>query len=201
MLNIIQERSDRLCETGVAVVFQDGPDLSCPDLIGGDPATRQQIARAVRASGFMGGNGEVLSIPAPVGTDLDMLILVGSRGADGPLAFRKLGAAVAVMPQVLAAGAISLFAATGCTDVVRGLALRSYSFDRYKRKQPILDTVRLCGGPGVEARILAEIAAETAAIHFARDLINEPANVLTPQEMAARLAREAGQTGIADEGD
>lgn len=184
-----------LLGTGTAVVLQDGAALTCPPLLLADRDGGGRIAHAIRASAFDGQNGKVLAIPAPAGTQLDMLVLVGTRGASSALDFRKCGAAIAVLPQVVAAGEIALFAPDNGLDVLRGLALRTYSFDKYRTKQSTLEVVRLLGGEGL-ADSLPALEAETAAVHFARDLINEPANILTPLEMAARVARAGKDVGL-----
>lgn len=184
--------------TGTAVVLQDGAALTCPPLVSADRDGGGHIAHAIRAAAFDGQNGKILPIPAPAGTQLDMLILVGTRGAAGSLDFRRCGAAIAVLPQVLHAGEIALFAPDSALDVLRGLALRTYSFDKYRSRQPTLATVRLFGSEEL-ADALPALEAETAAVHFARDLINEPPNILTPLEMAARVAKAGEKVGLAVE--
>ena len=188
----------RLLETGTAVVLQDGAALTCPPLVRADRDCGGRIAHAIAASGFEGRNAEILPIPAPPETTLDMLVLVGTRGAANSLDFRKCGASIAVLPQVLKAGEIALFAPENSLDVLRGLALRAYSFDKYRSRQPTLGTVRLCGGEELAASLSA-LEAETAGVHFARDLINEPANILTPLEMATRVASAGENVGLAVE--
>jgi leucyl aminopeptidase len=187
-----------LLQAGTAVVLQDGAALTCAPLVIADAECGNQISHAISAAGFDGRNGKLLPIPAPAGTKLDMLVLVGTHGAAGSPGFRKCGAAIAVLPQVLNAGEIALFAPENSLDVLRGLALRAYSFDKYRSKQPTLAAIRLCGSEDLAASLPA-LAAETAAIHFARDLINEPANILTPLEMAARITVAGKNVGLSVE--
>ena len=189
----------RLLASGTAVVLQDGAALACPPLVRADRDCGGRIAQAIAASGFSGQKGEVLPIPAPAGMSSNMLVLVGTRGAVNPLDFRRCGAAIAVLPQVVNAGEIALFAPENSLDVLRGLALRAYSFDEYRSRQPTLEAVRICGGGEELAAWLPALGAETAAVHFARDLINEPPNVLTPLEMAARVVREGESVGLSVE--
>lgn len=187
-----------LIERGTAVVLQDGVELTCPPLIAADQESDGCISRAIAAADFAGRTGETLSIPIPAGTALDMLILVGTRGAARPVDFRGLGAAIAVLPRVAKAEEIALFAPQSVFDVLRGLALRSYNFDVYRPKERGLGTVRLCGAED-RTGTLATLHVETAAVHFARDLVNEPANILTPLEMAARVARAGRDVGVSVE--
>ena len=116
---------------------------------------------------------------------------------------RALGARK-VATVVHGAGAGGLDPETAAQALAEGAVMGLYRFDRHKQPEQEpkrveeitvveadagrLDAVRR----GVErGRILAEAA------NFARDLANEPANVLTPTELAARaeaMAREAGLT-------
>jgi leucyl aminopeptidase len=189
---------DVLLETSTAVVLQQGAALTCPPLVSLDKASGGRIAQAIAASGFKGGAGEVLPIAAPAGTAIKMLILVGTGEAASPLDLRKCGGAIAVLPQVLKAQEIALFAPSNALDVLRGMMLRAYSFDTYRARQPKLEAVRLCGTEDLSAALPA-VQVGTAAIHFARDLINEPANVLTPLELAARVLRAGEKVGISVE--
>lgn len=186
---------ESLLEHGTAVVLQDGPELTCPPLVDVDRNWGGRISRAIAAASFEGRTGETLSIPVPEGTALGMLILVGTHGTQRPSEFRAVGAAIAVLPLVKSAGEISVFAPVHAYEVLRGIALRSYSFDQYRKKTPGLEVVRLCGND-VPANALRSLQVETAAVHFARDLINEPANILTPLEMAARVAKAVADVGI-----
>ncbi|WP_176086455.1 M17 family peptidase N-terminal domain-containing protein [Martelella sp. HB161492] len=196
MIKISTSSLSGLLKAKIAVVVQDGPGLTCPSLAGTDAG--RSIERAMAAASFGGMSGDVLAIPAPTGTDLDMLIIVGAGGAQTPLDFRKIGASIALLPQVLKTGEIALFAAASGLDVLRGMALRAYSFDLYRTAPPVLRSVTICGAD-LEAAALSALEAEVSAIHFARDLINEPANVLSPLEMATRIARAGEAVGIAVE--
>jgi leucyl aminopeptidase len=89
--------------------------------------------------------------------------------------------------------------------LIEGWVLGSYSFVKYKssnddKPKMSVDTVTI-GGAGLSGREFATIArtAQTiaAATNLARDLINEPAAVMTPTRLAQearRVARESGLT-------
>lgn len=77
--------------------------------------------------------------------------------------------------------------------LAEGALLGAYEFKKYK-SDPEIKKLRLwlarSSGPAVDR---AEVVTE--AVNYARDLVNEPPNVLTPAELAERakeLAREAG---------
>ncbi|TPW31577.1 leucyl aminopeptidase [Martelella alba] len=193
MIKISTSPLSDLLTAKIAVILQDGPVVNCPSLVNTEAGTA--IAKAIAASSFGGAAGEILPIPAPVATDLDMLIVIGTGGAQTPLDYRKAGAAIALLPQVLKAGEIALFAPDNALDVLRGMALRAYSFDLYRAAQPVLKSVAICGAD-LDITALSALEADVSSIHFARDLINEPANVLSPLEMAARIARAGEAVGI-----
>ncbi len=84
--------------------------------------------------------------------------------------------------------------------IAEGLDLGLYRFDRHQspKKTPnVLERVSLHADnvSGVEAGI-AEGRALAGAANFARDLANEPSNLLTPTELASRAEAWAGQHDV-----
>ena len=78
-------------------------------------------------------------------------------------------------------------------DLALGATLRAYSFDRYKTKrkegEEKRDKVRLSVGVGDVAGARKAWGARSAAsegVLLARDLVNEPPNILFPEEFARR---------------
>ena len=189
---------------GVLVVFaDDGVRLGSKTrgLLG--PAT-DLVARAAKSERFTGKSGSVLDIVAPAGLKATRLIVIGTGKADDrkPSDFVKLGGIVqgrvpssatevtAVLE--LGSGAVKADAAA---DVALGASMRAYTFDRYKTKRKEGDE-----GPS-KARLtlgVADVAATRKAwvakqavfegVTLARDLVNEPPNVLYPVEFARRAA-------------
>ena len=103
------------------------------------------------------------------------------------------------------AGAAGFAAETAAQAVAEGALLGLYLFTRYKKGQDeadgreiteltvlTRDAARLSGiRAGVErGQVLAEAA------NFARDLVNEPGNVLTPTELANRAVAMARRAGL-----
>jgi leucyl aminopeptidase len=171
------------------------------------------LARVARAEGFTGKNGATLDIVAPAGLKVSRLIVIGTgKDALKPRDFMKLGgiamgkipasAADAAIIADLPAGAMKPHEAAA---VALGLTLRAYAFDRYKTKRKEGEE-----GPA-KARItlgVADVATARRAwrthdavgegVVMARDLVNEPANVLYPEEFARR-ARALKKLGVAVE--
>jgi leucyl aminopeptidase len=80
--------------------------------------------------------------------------------------------------------------------LTEGIILKSYSFDIHKSK-PNGYTLSGVSLPAVlvsEAQI-KELRARLAGIFWARNLVNEPANILTASELAERIARDGKEAG------
>ncbi len=189
---------------GVLVVFCDG------DLKFG-PATRKAIApaagmvtRAAKAEGFTGKNGSALELIIPEGLKVARLVVIGvGKPAElkqkdfvnlGGIAMGKLpkSAAEACVFAELPGGAMR---ADDAADLAQGVQLRAYAFDRYKTKRkdddkpPANRKVTVAVGDVAAARgaFVSRGAVADGAL-LARDLVNEPANVLYPEEFARRAS-------------
>lgn len=77
-------------------------------------------------------------------------------------------------------------------DISLGLALRAYSFDDHKTpkddEEPIRPAVFMVSNPEQTAADAKPMAAVSEGVLFTRDLVNEPSNILTTTDFAARLA-------------
>jgi leucyl aminopeptidase len=166
-----------------------------------------RLKAAMKAAAFDGKRDQVLDVLAPGGA-LDRVILVGA-GEPGALTLREaenLGGVIAGALQGAKARAANILADTpaGMTmkpgdfaaALASGASLRVYAFERYKRKKKEkptrLEQVTLMTGSAAAAKAAyAPLAAIQQGVHFARDLVNEPANVLVPIEFAKRCGQLA----------
>ncbi len=177
-----------------------------------DVASRGHVGRAIAAARFESGGNQVLDLFAPVGNTVRRLIVIGlgeveklqlrdlenaGGNAAGALAAAKVReAAVAAdmqLPTAIEPPVAAAFLASG-------IRLRTYSFAKYKSKKAKaradLDRVRiLCSNPKAAARRFAGCDAVVDGVHLARDLVNEPANHLTPMMFADR-AKGLAKTGL-----
>jgi leucyl aminopeptidase len=161
------------------------------------------LRRAAAAAKFEGKLFKTLEVLAPAGVELDRLVFAGlgdlDKLADGD--WLKLGGAIA--GSLKGEGPVTLLAerpdgaAVGLDHamaVSTGLRLRSYRFDKYKTKKgdeeeeakPRQLTIAVEGARAAERAWRTEVQI-CDAVAFARDLVNEPANVLGPVEFAERL--------------
>jgi len=196
---------------GVLVVF-------CEEGLKFGPATRKLLGatgdlveRAAEADRFTGKAGRVLEIVAPSGLPVTRLVIMGiGKGAKARAQdFVKLGGSARGRVPASAAEA-TLFAETAngplkpeqAADLALGVQLRAYVFDRYKTKRkegedaPAKTAVTiLVDKPNAARKAWAAVSSVGDGVVMARDLINEPANVLYPEEFARR-ASELSELGV-----
>ncbi|MGJ4900510.1 leucyl aminopeptidase [Bradyrhizobium sp. HKCCYLS2058] len=169
------------------------------------------IKRAAGAARFKGKDGAVLDLLAPEGIKIQRLIVIGiGKGSDlkdkdflkygGTLA-GKLNAGTEAV-TVLAELPSGPLLPDQVSSLAAGIRLRAYRFDRYKTKKKDEE-----GAVSANVSIaVADVAAAkkafaprshvTDGVILARDLVNEPPNVLYPEEFAKRAAalRKLGVT-------
>jgi leucyl aminopeptidase len=194
--------SDRL--RGVLVTF-------CAEGLKFGPATQKALSpigdlyrRAAAADRFTGKSGSILDIIAPTGLNVPRLVIIGT-GKERELRDRdliKLGGvamgripAAAAQATILAEFAGGALKADQIADLALGARLRSYRFDRYKTKrkegEERADKVEVnfaCANPAAAEKAWARATGVADGVVWARDLINEPANVLYPGEFARRAS-------------
>ena len=162
---------------------------------------RDLLTRASRPERFTGKTGSSLDIVAPAGLRVSRLIFIGT-GKDElrPQDLVKLGgAAMARIPASATEATMFADLPAGpmtppqAADLALGAALRAYHFDRYKtkRKEGEEEPSNAKIAFGVADVAAARKAWQTRSaiaegVTLARDLVNEPANVLYPEEFARR---------------
>jgi leucyl aminopeptidase len=187
---------------GVLVVFcEDGVKLGSAARKAIAPA-EELLERAAAADRFKGKNGSALELLAPAGLDVARLIVIGVGKARDLKAqdFVKLGGiAMGKIPGTATEATIVADLPGGgikperAADLALGVELRAYTFDRYKTKRKddeekaneIKVTIAVAGTSAVE-KAFAPRRALANGVTIARDLVNEPANVLYPEEFARR---------------
>jgi leucyl aminopeptidase len=190
---------------GILVVF-------CDDTLKLGAATRKALGaaadlvkRAAATSQFKGKNGSTLDILAPAGLKVSRLIVVGAgklsalKESDflkfGGVAAGKLRAGndAATIIAELPDGAMKPDQAAA---VGAGVRLRAYKFDRYKTKKKDgeegalhADISIAVDDVGAARKAFAPDSHIVDGVITARDLVNEPPNILFPVEFARRAAQ------------
>ncbi|MBZ7921037.1 leucyl aminopeptidase [Ensifer adhaerens] len=195
---------------GVAVLLKTsgagaaaGADVADPEDV---------VAKAAKVKKFTGKAFSSLDIIAPHGSPADRVIVFGIGEADALSDHDWLKAGGAVAAKLGSADKVTVFIdapeveVTGkaAADFALGMEMNAYSFDGYKTKKAD-DDAKTSGKPTkvtivtgtVIAAKKAFAAAEAVAegVFLARDLVNEPANVLGPVEFAAK-AKELEKLGV-----
>jgi len=162
------------------------------------------VRRAAAADRFTGKSGSSLNILAPSGFNLPRLVVVGigKESALKPQDIVKLGG-IAMGKVPTAAATATIFAEFGSgalksdqvAELALGARLRAYNFDLYKTKRKDgeqrpdkIEVDFACSNPGAAEKAWARSGAIADGVVLARDLVNEPANVLYPGEFARRVS-------------
>jgi leucyl aminopeptidase len=189
---------------GRLVIFV-GTDLQASpaalDILG--PAA-SLVATASAAARFKGKTNSSLDLIAPAGLDVDRLLIVGV-GADKDTAESDYVTLGGFVMGKLNGGSENLIVfdfaeaisdpATSAADFTLGMMLRAYRFELYKTKKsddaeasnPAQVTIAVAD-PASVRKIAKSREAVGGGVAIARDLVNEPPNVLHPEEFARRAA-------------
>lgn len=162
-------------------------------------ATGLDWSQASAAGAFKGRQGQVLDI---IGQGGARLLVLGSGKAASEIPLNgwtdrggsllgKIAAARAETVAIVIDEPGATAPAIG--ELAAGLRLRHYRFDKYKSARadetaPNLAVVLHVADPAAADAAIANRGAAVEGTLLARDLINEPANVLGPVEFAARAA-------------
>jgi leucyl aminopeptidase len=196
---------------GVLVAF-------CDDALKFGAATRKTLGtaaslvkRAAATNQFKGKNGSSLDLLEPEGIKIQRLIVVGV-GKPSELKeqdFLKFGGALAgklnaasETVTVLAELPDRAMTPAEATAVATGIRLRAYKFDRYKTKKKDgedgalhAEVALAVDDVGAARKAFAPGGDVVDGVIMARDLVNEPPNVLYPEEFARRASR-LGKLGV-----
>jgi leucyl aminopeptidase len=190
---------------GILAVF-------CDDALKFGPATRKALGtaanlvkRAAATSQFKGKSGSTLDILAPEGIKIQSLIVIGTGKASElkEKDFLKFGgiAAGKLRPgndalTIIAESPDGAVKPESAAAIAAGVRLRAYKFDRYKTKKKdgedgVLRAEASVAVDDVAAarKAFAPNAHTVDGVVMARELVNEPPNVLFPVEFARRAAQ------------
>jgi leucyl aminopeptidase len=129
---------------------------------------------------------QVMDFPAGIPAKAIVVIKLG-RKSDAETA-RKAGAAAAKLIGKTDAMLLAGVHPSVC-DVVQGYVLRAYDFNNHKSGEKTAQggLSVLCANADITKTNFIPFQAANEGVFFTRDLVNEPANVLTTTEFAARL--------------
>jgi len=191
---------------GIAVIFTNADLAVSAETEAALPGVESLVKRAAAADNFKGAALASLDILAPAELPVDRLIVV-SLGKTEEIAgtdWVKAGGSVAgKLPASAKAVTIVLdipgggVTADQAADFSLGARLRTYGFERYKTKKKdekatkSLALTVLCAHDGHVRKAGKSREAIAEGVNLARDLVNEPPNVLFPEELAKRASKLA----------
>ena len=203
---------------GVAVVFAgEGPKLThaAQDL---DKKSKGLLAKAAEITGFKGKKDQLVDLIAPQGLKFARVVLAGidKTASFGQEDWLNLGGSVRGLLTGKEAPVAHVFLESGdgkitgadAASFALGALLRGYKFKKYKTKakkkngaaaetndRTLKKIVVHCDDPKAANQAFVAARAIFDGVTLARDLVNEPANVLGPAEFAAR-AKGLTKSGV-----
>jgi leucyl aminopeptidase len=146
------------------------------------------------------GHARALAFPAGIVAKAVVVVRLAKRTK--PKAARASGAAAA---KIATSGQVTFLAGPrrDIGEIALGYCLRAYAFKEYQSQKPDddegdaapIELVVMTPEPGDAEGQLASARPLGEGVYFTRDLVNEPANVLTTTEFASRL-NDLGELGV-----
>ncbi|MEK7633168.1 MAG: leucyl aminopeptidase [Patescibacteria group bacterium] len=214
VMNILGEKMDLFsakAEVLVLPVFS-GEGFSIESIVGRMPeSVRKSAARSMKASEFVGKAGEVLAVDVHDAAHHHILVIGLGSATDATLesAREMIGTAITLTRRFGAktlAVEIPVSEEGDAADVAEAMVvaaqLADYAFDTYKEKNGAkrmkeITLVIRDGRDVLRVRKAVERGCAIAGgVAVARDLVNMPAQVMTPSalaEAAERIVKEAGK--------
>jgi Leucyl aminopeptidase len=171
--------------------------------------------RAAKVGRFKAKAMSMLDIVAPHGSEADRLVVVGLGKAEALKPHDWLRAGGVAAAAVKGADKVVVFvdapgagaSARSVADFALGMLLRAYKFDAYKTtkkngdeddtpaKEKTVKVTIVTADVAAARKAFQEAEVIADGVILARNLVNEPANVLGPEEFAAQ-AKELEELGV-----
>jgi leucyl aminopeptidase len=179
-----------------------------------DQAIGGALTRALAFSRFSGKRDQMLEILAPAGARASRIVLIGLGKAGDVTGDRIETTAASVIGRLRSVGetevtfdidlpkGVKLKPGQTAAHLAMGVKLKTYAFNHYRTKnldeyESRLKTVRIATAePAAAKRDYAPLEAIAAGMFLARDLVNEPPNILSPAEFAKRAKANLAKHGI-----
>lgn len=174
--------------------------------------TGLDFAAIAAATGFTGKQGQIIDIAAPPNIGAKRLFVLGAGKVEAdkpfvPTAWTDRGGSLAAKLMAANAAEVAVLLdgheamPEAIAELAAGLRLRHYRFDKYKARRngdqtpdTMIVTLYVPDVAMADAAIAARMAVAEGQL-LARELMNEPANVLGTEELAAR-AKELSALGV-----
>jgi leucyl aminopeptidase len=179
-----------------------------------DKAAGGALTRGLKVSKFTGKSGQVLEVLAPAGLGVSRIILAGLGKASEFDGNRAENLSATINGRLNAAGetwvtyeidtpkGAKLSPGELAAHLALGARLKSYAFNHYRTRnldeyeQHLKTTVVATPAVADAKKSWTTLEAVAGGMFFARDLVNEPPNVLYPAEFARRVKANLTKLGI-----
>ncbi|MEO0786041.1 MAG: leucyl aminopeptidase [Pseudomonadota bacterium] len=162
-----------------------------------DEASGGLLAEALSAERFTGKLGQHAIVVMPKSAETRRAVLMGGGkpGDRKPATYERIGAEL-IKSQAMSGFkslAVNVDDASDAASVATGAKLAAYRFDTYRtkmkdeQKPSLTDLVVVTDKPKQADDAFEPLDAETAGTYLARDLMNEPPNILHPESFAERV--------------
>jgi len=198
----LQETKQSTC-----LAFSEAKGGFSPALKALDEQAGGLVTRAAGIAKFNGSKKSGFDLIAPAGLAIERLIVMGLGAAEkytevdwlalgGRLRARLAGAMASTTDILLEASAANAISGRDAACVGLGFMLRGYEFKKYKTKKKeseedepetneVISVRILCSQPEEAKAHFEGLRAVGEGVMLARDLVNEPPNMLGPEEFAA----------------
>jgi len=218
---LAQIETELLAVTAVDTQTAKGPDAKPqPVLLTSDEAVRAAAAAVLSSGEYKAGTNEAILLHAPVGLKAKRLLIVGLgkkakatvhalRNTAGtavrytkPRAIRNL---VFALPEASTELGLTLPANACARAAIEGAFVGDFDPDTYRseRKDVSVHSFTIAAPPASDRDAVQTAFNEGVIIgesqNFARSLVNEPGNKLTPTILGQRAAQMASETGLKSE--
>lgn len=166
------------------------------------------LERAISVSEFEGKNGTFIDLTAPANTDLSRILIVGLGDVENnpKRDWAALGGKICgrlgkhdkpvTITAAMTGDEDDPFTPENIAEIAFGLLLRSYTFDKYKtdkgkprkNESKFPEKVQFqCFEAAKVRKCFSALKSVSDGVFLARDLVNEPANILGPVEFAEKI--------------
>lgn len=185
-----------------------------PAALKADKASGGAVSRALKFARFKGQPGQMVEVAAPAGLAATRLLLVG-LGKPEALDEKMLETIGAqILGRLLTSGetgaSLEIDVPKACkvkkgdfaAHLAFGARLRAYAFNQYRTRnleeyeRKLASLTVMTADAAAAKRAHAGLAALADGIYLARDLVNEPPNILYPEEFARRAKAKLSKLGV-----
>jgi len=199
---------------GALVVAATEGGKLLPAAAAADKEAGGALTRGLGFSRFTGKSGQVLEVLAPAGVKASRLVVVGLGAASDVDGGHLEAAAASAIGRLGAAGeseitlhidvpkGAKLKASTLAAHLALGARLKTYRFNHYRTKnldeheQRVKNVHIVTPDTAAAKRAFAPLDAIATGVFLARDLVNEPPNVLSPVEFSRRAKSNLTKAGV-----